>query len=222
MTPDDPRHGTYAGTCAHWNAGEPPCDPCSLAGNRYSKRNRYMRLIGSPATIPALGTIRRIQALQSLGWTHHQIADAAGVNLKTMRNPLHRGSRVTRATAEAIAAAYELLSMRFPAEDTTIARRNATYARNVARKKGWPPPLAWDDIDCDAAPRGYRDTTAPTSDLDPVVVERVLAGDRLPMTTAERREVVARARRLGWSEEVIHARTGIARATDASRYEVAS
>lgn len=62
-----------------------------------------------------------------------------------------------------------------------------SYARTVAKKNGWLPPLAWDDIDRDPEP-----PTAEPVYLDEVVVDRILAGDRLDATPAERAEVVRR------------------------------
>lgn len=35
MTPDDARHGTYAGSQAHRRQGVPICEPCRNARNEY-------------------------------------------------------------------------------------------------------------------------------------------------------------------------------------------
>lgn len=35
MSPDDKRHGTYAGFLAHRSEGEEQCEPCRLARNAY-------------------------------------------------------------------------------------------------------------------------------------------------------------------------------------------
>lgn len=55
MTPDDPRHGTYAGAQAHWRAGETlaHCPPCANASYRHTKRRRYEReILGIRGRIP--------------------------------------------------------------------------------------------------------------------------------------------------------------------------
>jgi hypothetical protein len=83
---------------------------------------------------------------------------------------------------------------------------SATRARTEAEARGWAAPLAWNNIDTDERPHGDRTSK---HDVDPVVVERVLAGERLRMTAAERTEVVRRARQLGWSFLQIEARTGV-------------
>jgi len=92
--------------------------------------------------------VRRIQALQALGWTIADIARQSGLYEKTLRNPIYRGTSVYRATAEAVAETYERLSMTLP--DGGYHER----CRRMAAKRGYAPPLAWDDIDNDDAPKG--------------------------------------------------------------------
>lgn len=52
MLPDDPRHGTYAGTVAHWKSGTPICEPCRTAGRKADKLVRHDRHNGNPRTVP--------------------------------------------------------------------------------------------------------------------------------------------------------------------------
>jgi hypothetical protein len=40
MAPDDPRHGTYAGTMAHKRRNEPLCGPCRKAAAVYQRAYR--------------------------------------------------------------------------------------------------------------------------------------------------------------------------------------
>lgn len=40
MTPDDERHGTYAGAMQHTRAHEPLCEPCRKARNVYHREYR--------------------------------------------------------------------------------------------------------------------------------------------------------------------------------------
>lgn len=206
MSPDDPRHGTYAGAAVHWKAGERACPACARAALRRRKRNHCLALAGTPATVPAAGTVRRLQALQAVGWTITDVARESGLHEKTLRNPVYRGARVYRATADAVADAYERLSMTFP--DGPYATR----ARRRAQRLGYPPPLAWDDDtidDPDALPLqpGEHDDQP-----DPVVVERILAGDwRLAATQAERRLVVAAWLERGGSQNELERLTGWAK-----------
>ncbi len=138
---DDPRHGLYAGAVAHWREGSPLCGACKLAATRRRKLNRLRVFQGNPSSVPALGTVRRIRALQALGWSFPQIAEAAGLSARTLHNPTHRGTWVLRTTADAVDKAYEALSMTRP--DGPYAER----CRAAAARKGWPPPLAWTNID---------------------------------------------------------------------------
>lgn len=202
MSPTDPRHGSYAGASAHRRAGERPCPACLCAEARTRKQNRWLEHIGQPATIPALGTIRRLQALRRLGWTVVAIAAESGIPEKTLRNPTYRGTNVYRTTADAVAATYDRLSMRIPEGPY------ATRERRYAERQGWPPPLAWDDIDNPTEqPRGHV-TAAGRTPIDEAVVQRVLAGERLPTTPAERDEITRRWVARGGSNKTLCTRMG--------------
>ena len=143
MSPDDPRHGTYAGAVAHWlEVSERPCPACHLAEGRYRKQRKMKHLRGEMVTFPAVGILRRIRALHAIGWSGHQVADACGLSVNTLRSiGYHQSGTVHAATAQSVMAGYERLSMAIP------EGRYANRARASARRKGWAPPLAWDDID---------------------------------------------------------------------------
>lgn len=182
MTPDDSRHGTYAGAVAHWFDNERPCNNCAKAEWRYRKQRKLDHLRGKPRLVPAQGPLRRIQALQALGWTGQQIATEAGLSLATLRSiQYHKSTTIRRPTAEAIADAYERMSMRRP------EGRYAHRSRLVAARKGWPPPLAWDCIDTDTHPRGIRtdEPTNPTADRRAALQEMVERGDGLTQATRQ-------------------------------------
>lgn len=189
MSPDDPRHGTTAGF--HSGCRE-LC--CRRAYARYEKRGKIRRARGETWAIPALGAQRRIRALIRLGWTSTDIAAAAGWNdrnyvLRILHGQSGRPCQwVERKTHAAIADVYERLSMVIPPHAPHRAR-----SRSMAEKKGWPPPLAWENIDDpDEQPtrweyraRHAKDAT-PDNHVDPVVVMRLLEGDRVPATKAEK------------------------------------
>lgn len=171
----DPRHGTYAGYAEHYKTDRDPCPSCRAAGNRRRKLNDYLATTGNAASVPSVGLIRRVRALMAIGHTLSHIAQEAGLNVKTVRNPLYRGGTVYRATHEAVAGAYERMAMRLPAEETSQQKRDAAYVRNLARRRGWAPPLAWDDIDTDDRPRGLRDRST-AEDRAATIRELVDAG----------------------------------------------
>ena len=112
---------------------------------------------------------------------------------------------VRRSTAERIAALYDRWCM--------TPGPAATRNRAMAVRRGWAPPLAWNNIDDpDEQPRGVRAERPRKDDVDPIVVERSLAGDRLPTTRAEKVEITRRweaqgrslnelERTFGWKSE---------------------
>ncbi|WP_067812295.1 helix-turn-helix domain-containing protein [Actinomadura kijaniata] len=93
------------------------------------------------ARIDAAGTRRRIQALAALGWSVCEQArrlDRSVSNYST----LMRRQYVTVATARQVRALYEQLSMVVP---DPAGRNGVARARAEAARKGWVPPLAWDE-----------------------------------------------------------------------------
>lgn len=145
MLPDDARHGTYPGAVQHWSDSEPCCTPCRDAATRYRKRLNWDHANGRRRTLPALGAVRRLQALQRLGWSMYPIADAAGMDAAVLYQIADRKTAVHRTTYEAILRAYERLSMTIPPETTKGERISAVRARKRAERLGYPPPLAWPD-----------------------------------------------------------------------------
>ncbi len=144
MKADDPRHGTERGYTAHRRAGSHPCDACKEAHRR---RNIERQL--RPPKVPALGSQRRIQALQAIGWGRDRIAAELGYTNAGALTYLMRATTMYKTTADRIADVYDRLSMTVP---VGIGPKRA---RTWARRHGYAPPLAWDDIDNPAEqPRG--------------------------------------------------------------------
>lgn len=211
MTPDDPRHGTYAGGRQHRAAGQDVCDPCRRAEARYEQARQLDILAGRPRVVPTIGTRRRLQALVALGHDFARLGEALGMSRAGAHAHATRPKDHVRATTAAkVASLYEAWSMTLPPSTTTAEKKAVSYARTVARRHGWVPPLAWDDIDTDADPVATR----PDGLHDEAVVERILAGQQLPassITKADRLEVVARwhttgrpladLERLGWKPD---------------------
>lgn len=202
VLPDDPRHGTTKG----YHAGcHEAC--CRSAMARYEKAGRLARLNGGLA-VPALGAKRRLQALLRLGWSSHRIAAEAGLSHRNHVWRILNGQKgkptvwIQRDTDKWVREVYDRLSMQIP-EGRYVARTRA-----YAERMGYLPPLAWIDID---DPDEHPELDAVDGDdFDPVVVDRILAGDwRLKATPRERAEVVARwtgtsselARLTGWKPE---------------------
>lgn len=209
MTPDDPRHGTTRG----YHAG---CHDlcCRRAMARYEKAGRLARLRGGRA-VPAQGAQRRLQALMAIGWSSNAIAERAGLAHRNHVWRIVNGQKgkptvwIRKDTDEWVRRIYDELSMVVP-EGRYVARTKAHAA-----KKGWAPPLAWNDIDTDDNPRGvgwkprvegdrYRG-----HDYDETVVERILGGDyNTPSTPVEKTAVCARWVAMGRSLNELERRTG--------------
>lgn len=201
MKVNDPRHGTLAG---HAAGCRDTC--CGDAKRRYDKRRKWEALQGLARLVPSLGTRRRVRALQALGYSVPAIASEASLPAKTVLDLCYRSDRVRAETANAIAATYERLCM------TPATGPYSNRSRLCAQRKGWAPPLAWDDIDNpDERPSrpGSRSHHRPHTWIDPVVVERVLAGDTtVHASKAERTEVCRRWVESGRSLKSLEALTG--------------
>jgi transcriptional regulator with XRE-family HTH domain len=169
--------------------------------------------------VPAVGTTRRLQALAAVGWTQTDIAARLGVSQARVGHLMNGlWPMVFPSTATAVARVFDELCMVVPT-DPAPARRGEVRiherARRQARRRGWMSALAWDEgaID-DPAARPYRPTrdTRPHDDVDASTVERLLTGERVRSTRAEKEEVCRRwlatgrplaelQRRLGWKPE---------------------
>lgn len=130
-------------------AGIPAPTLANLLGGRTRDVNRAtaakllaVRIPTSPdrGWVPSIGTARRLQALSAIGWDSRALA--AEVSLCQGRiETLRRGDPTTvHATVAArIAEVYSRLSM------TPRLGWKADRSRTVAGRRGWQPPLAWDD-----------------------------------------------------------------------------
>lgn len=156
-----------------------------------------------------VGLTRRIRALHALGWSAAQIGREAGVaatsviRIRDAQSVIH----VRRDFAQSIVEAYARLSMRLPVATTIHECGATTRARLRADSNGWPPPLAWDDIDRDEQAHGQRpahDDWRSPDEVDEVVIDRLMSGERgLRTTRAEREQIVTRWVASGGSEREI-------------------
>lgn len=102
-------------------------------------RDRIMACVPAleAPTVPAIGSARRIRALVAMGWRYVDLEPETGISSKELsRLATDSQLRIGRVRAGMVAEAYDRLSM------TTGP---SSKARVRARRKGWAPPLAWDD-----------------------------------------------------------------------------
>jgi len=133
--------------------------------------------------VDAIGTVRRMQSLVAYGYPRYYLADRLGIapgNATALFDPATL--RVTAATARKVAALFaELEATPGPSQ----------RAKNDGARRGWEPPLAWDEREINH----FMPTTEPAehSASEPTVLERY-----------------AELRFLGYSDEQIADREGIA------------
>jgi hypothetical protein len=168
------QHGTRT---AYHNHG------CRCADAREAQRIALKRKREGRATsdlVPAIGTARRLQSLVASGYRQSALAPMLGVSGQRV-NCLITPARhwVTRPIEAAVKALFRQI-------DGTDG--GSQYARTTARRNGWVDAAAWDNID---DPDEEPKVDVPDVDVgDPVLVERVLEGQRINLSPANRRLAV--------------------------------
>lgn len=189
MNPDDPRHGTTAGHQQHRKDDETACLPCIAAKTRYEK----VRGLYGDRMVPAIGTRRRIQALKAIGHSGADIGARLGTTYQAVHKLEHSAApTVFATTAVAVRRVFDEMCMTQP------TGYHATRIRNQATRRGYAPPLAWDDIDDpDEQPNLGGNSV---DHIDHVIVDRLLAGERVVSSSAEKVEAMRRWLAAGGSE----------------------
>lgn len=157
-----------------------------------------------PLTVASIGTVRRLQGLVAIG--HTQVTLARRLRWRQENFASVINGQLPRVTP-AIADSVEMLFLELWAHPVQTAA--GERVREVARRRGWVSPLAWDDIDDPAelpnvAGRSLRpadpfDLDGPT--IEVTVVARAVRGERTKVTTAERRLAVAALHALHWEDD---------------------
>lgn len=157
---------------------------CIPARQAYRSKRKTAHLRGQQL-VPAIGTRRRIQALMAIGWSQPELSVRLGRGATGSLGPLlwSNQTRVTRDLARLTARVYDQLA------DTPATGPRANLVRNRARRRGWLPPLWWDDdtIDDPTYKPRTRDRRRKT-DVDPIAVDQAVAGriSANKLTRAER------------------------------------
>lgn len=147
------------------------------------------------AFVPATGTARRLRALVAIGYSETHLASRIGMHRGNM-SPIITGSR-PRVTGETFAAVRALFAELWSAP---VEGREAVRARNVAKRNRWVGPLAWDDIDDPDERPNITGEVIGEAQIDDLAVMLALSGEQVRLTPAERREAVARAHEMRWSD----------------------
>jgi hypothetical protein len=176
-------------------------NPTAIVYTRTSRT--ILNTNGWPVTAASL--TRRVRALCRLGWSIPKIAEACGAHHDTILAIRARQPQfASRKVRDGIVAGYAASAMTIPEATSGRDQAGITRARNHAERMGWAPPLAYDDIDDPAArPTGLRELpNRPKTEIDPVIVERLLNLQPVQHSTrAEREEAMRRWKAMGRSEK---------------------
>lgn len=116
--------------------------------------------------LPATASARRLQALVAIGWPFTSIAPHICVDPRGITRVIHQ-PYIFRTTADAIVTVYEQLKNQRP-EDHGVSLIGAQKSRALAKRRGWPDPLWWEDM-------GHIDDP----DFDPATAEQELNRNEL-------------------------------------------
>ena len=192
-------------TCYH--QGKCRCDECRAQQKvRSSKRRRDIAYGRLQRRVDATGTVRRIQALNALGWGDRVIGEHCGYTAQDVY-AVKDNVQVTPWMRDKIAAVYETLSMRVPENSRAVAQVRAS-----ARRNGYVPPLAWDSIDDDPSP---ADIIPSGEYIDEVRVWNAVNGTPRThkLSSLERREAIRLLHARKWSDAKIAHQIGCAQMT---------
>lgn len=168
------RHGEY------WMRNKFGC-VCFDTRLDYS-RYRHELARGVRRIVSATAATRIAQGLARHGFTAAEIAAMGGISLRAVRQ-LQAGTKPTLWRSHDVALREAADRVRL---DVVRVGDGPNRARNAARRNGWLPLTAWDDDTLDDPAASPRLGLPVDDDVDDVVVERVLAGERLRLNRAER------------------------------------
>ena len=148
-------------------------------------------------SVGVTGARRRLQGLARQGYSLVDLANETGLGWTTLAAIRNGDTKLVRATAHVI--------IRDTANRLTMSIGPSPAARAHAEKMKWPGLLAWDDIDnpdegkpSAPSPRGQRRPRKsravgiPYDRLDEGVIVRLLSGERVDSSPAEKREAMRR------------------------------
>ena len=141
--PPEHKHAE-TGTCHRHHGCR--CLPCRARANSRTKLAYRVRrdVTGGNRRISSLGVARRLQALATLGWSVDLLATHLGMtHMQVSELRARKRANVYLSTHKRVAEMYRELAF-VPAMDRG---RASTQVALHAKRKGWAPPLAWDDID---------------------------------------------------------------------------
>lgn len=154
--------------------------------------------LGRRQGVPSQGAVRRVQALVTQGWSITKIGNRLHMSGENFWSIIQKDV-IGAGTFRRLADLYEELWNQPPPQGTHRDRISVSRAKNYAKARKWLPPMAWDDID--------TDPHAPVADeavtVDEMAVELILEGEKVKLSSGERRIAVGRLHALRWSDNRI-------------------
>ena len=201
-----------------------------LMGRRGSKRTKRIpkqlhekamalrlpeKAICRPSETEAWPITRRFRALQVIGYSRRHIAELVGISrFMADRYTTGRAVVIRRSTFARCVEVYQKYSV-VPATE-----RDSGWVASMARARGYPGPMAWDEGDLDVfdavpyAPDGSADSEGSRNRYDEQAVQQALSG--MPtgeLSPREKDEAVRRALKLGLDDELMATRLRIKTST---------
>ena len=161
---------------------------------------------GRRRKVSSAATVRRVQALARYGWSAADIARDIGMTQQNLSKSLHR-EIIYRSTHDKVKDWYEAHEMVLP-EDWTPQR---SRTKKGAERAGWPPPLAWEDIENGVLAEGTKSPTRPSGSrfsLDEIEHVWSTHDFSVPLSPVEKAEILRRWRLEGRSDNALQALTG--------------
>lgn len=202
---------SYEAIAAWYGQGAPAALSLIARGTSRTAHRKFEGLAALPITlavnprvrdeswVPALGARRRVQGLLAAGWRYEDLTPLAGRSLHVFAG----NNCPTRMRA----IDWRIIDALYRQMETAPGDSFRTKSRALAA--GYAPPWAWNNIDNPREAPTLGASRVSHDDVDPVVVDRVLAGEwRLPATRAERVEVIRRAIDMGRSQSWVEKNTG--------------
>jgi len=93
----------------------------------------------------AVGTRRRLRALAARSWSPRALEKETGIPARVIRRALDGYDDLAPNLSAVVEAAYDRLWHLRPPAETAADQRDAEATAAHAARKGWAPPLAWDD-----------------------------------------------------------------------------
>lgn len=144
--------GLSKSTVANLLYGDPQRGLAPSKRVRPETERRLLAVSKDPSNIvkvvDAVGSCRRLRAMAVNGWTMKLLASHCSLSEQTIGDIASgRRTQIYPSTAREIRSLFKQLWNKQPPEGTVQERRAAGIARAMAKRNGWMPVGAWDDID---------------------------------------------------------------------------